>query len=266
MKLYIFLALITLLTPRQSFALQDFANPLGKGVTPPSQANNLIDGAITGLYYDQNYEIAPDYKNEWQLWMPSSPGGWTPSVCVAEKRGNLQLVPEFNVYPVGTIAVRFALINDSDESYMYGVHATLVKKIDEQWYIVPTRGGGGIGGIDIAALLSENSSSEIIFDIEAMHGLLDEGEYALIKALGRHGRHYVFGNFSISSYGYEVDVADTDIAFRPILYKIDVCSEGYRWLSFWTTGHFRIGRRLEYGEEFDTTGMVDVRSLSNVET
>ncbi|MCL1843056.1 MAG: methyltransferase domain-containing protein, partial [Defluviitaleaceae bacterium] len=31
-----------ILTPRQSFALQNFATPLGKGVTPPSQANNLV--------------------------------------------------------------------------------------------------------------------------------------------------------------------------------------------------------------------------------
>ncbi|MCL1882766.1 MAG: 8-oxoguanine DNA glycosylase, N-terminal domain-containing protein, partial [Defluviitaleaceae bacterium] len=32
------------LTPRQSFALQNFATPLEKGVTPPSQTNNLIGG------------------------------------------------------------------------------------------------------------------------------------------------------------------------------------------------------------------------------
>ncbi|MCL1883378.1 MAG: CCA tRNA nucleotidyltransferase [Defluviitaleaceae bacterium] len=37
---------ISLLTPRQSFALQNFATPLGKGVTPPSQMNNLIGGVI----------------------------------------------------------------------------------------------------------------------------------------------------------------------------------------------------------------------------
>ena len=36
-----------LLTPRQSFASQNFDTPLGKGVTPPSQANNLIGGVIT---------------------------------------------------------------------------------------------------------------------------------------------------------------------------------------------------------------------------
>jgi len=35
-----------LLTPQQSFALQNFATPLGKGVTPPSQTNNLIGGVI----------------------------------------------------------------------------------------------------------------------------------------------------------------------------------------------------------------------------
>ncbi|MCL1842544.1 MAG: hypothetical protein FWF79_01905, partial [Defluviitaleaceae bacterium] len=34
--------------PRQSFALQNFATPLGKGVTPPSQANNLVGGVISG--------------------------------------------------------------------------------------------------------------------------------------------------------------------------------------------------------------------------
>ncbi|MCL1842734.1 MAG: hypothetical protein FWF79_02885 [Defluviitaleaceae bacterium] len=39
----------TLLTPRQSFALQNFATPLGKGVTPPSQTNNLIGGVISGM-------------------------------------------------------------------------------------------------------------------------------------------------------------------------------------------------------------------------
>ncbi|MCL1843754.1 MAG: DNA polymerase I [Defluviitaleaceae bacterium] len=39
---------ITLLTPRQSFTLQNFDTPLGKGVTPPSQANNLIGGVIGG--------------------------------------------------------------------------------------------------------------------------------------------------------------------------------------------------------------------------
>ena len=38
-----------LLTPRQSFALQNFATPLGKGVTPPSQANNLIGGVIFAM-------------------------------------------------------------------------------------------------------------------------------------------------------------------------------------------------------------------------
>ncbi|MCL1843216.1 MAG: 1-deoxy-D-xylulose-5-phosphate synthase [Defluviitaleaceae bacterium] len=35
-----------MLTPRQSFALQNFATPLGKGVTPPSQTNNLIGGVM----------------------------------------------------------------------------------------------------------------------------------------------------------------------------------------------------------------------------
>ncbi|MCL1843189.1 MAG: prepilin-type N-terminal cleavage/methylation domain-containing protein [Defluviitaleaceae bacterium] len=36
---------VKVLTPRQSFALQSFA-PLGKGVAPPSQTNNLIGGVI----------------------------------------------------------------------------------------------------------------------------------------------------------------------------------------------------------------------------
>ena len=36
-----------LLTPRQSFASQNFDTPLGKGVTPPSQENDLIGGVIT---------------------------------------------------------------------------------------------------------------------------------------------------------------------------------------------------------------------------
>ncbi|MCL1842728.1 MAG: DUF4147 domain-containing protein, partial [Defluviitaleaceae bacterium] len=36
--------------PRQSFALQNFDTPLGKGVTPPSQANNLIGGVIITKY------------------------------------------------------------------------------------------------------------------------------------------------------------------------------------------------------------------------
>ena len=40
------------LTPRQSFALQNFATPLGKGVTPPSQANDLIGGVIkNGIFF-----------------------------------------------------------------------------------------------------------------------------------------------------------------------------------------------------------------------
>ena len=39
---------LNILTPRQSFALQNFATPLGKGVTPPSQANSLIGGVIYG--------------------------------------------------------------------------------------------------------------------------------------------------------------------------------------------------------------------------
>ncbi|MCL1842210.1 MAG: isoleucine--tRNA ligase, partial [Defluviitaleaceae bacterium] len=38
------LAEMLVLAPRQSFALQNFDTPLGKGVTPPSQANNLIGG------------------------------------------------------------------------------------------------------------------------------------------------------------------------------------------------------------------------------
>jgi len=37
-----------ILTPRQSFALQNFATPLRKGVTPPSQMDNLIGGVIYG--------------------------------------------------------------------------------------------------------------------------------------------------------------------------------------------------------------------------
>ncbi|MCL1843317.1 MAG: hypothetical protein FWF79_05850 [Defluviitaleaceae bacterium] len=38
-----------LLTPRQSFVLQNSDTPLGKGVTPPSQTNNLIGGVICGV-------------------------------------------------------------------------------------------------------------------------------------------------------------------------------------------------------------------------
>ncbi|MCL1843286.1 MAG: tubulin-like doman-containing protein [Defluviitaleaceae bacterium] len=39
------------LTPRQSFASQNFATPLGKGVTPPSQTNNLIGGVISEEFF-----------------------------------------------------------------------------------------------------------------------------------------------------------------------------------------------------------------------
>ncbi|MCL1843136.1 MAG: SAM-dependent methyltransferase [Defluviitaleaceae bacterium] len=42
-----------LLTPRQSFALQNFATPLEKGVTPPSQTNNLIGGVIPDSIFNE---------------------------------------------------------------------------------------------------------------------------------------------------------------------------------------------------------------------
>ncbi|MCL1842592.1 MAG: PD-(D/E)XK nuclease family protein, partial [Defluviitaleaceae bacterium] len=41
--------------PRQSFALQNFDTPLGKGVTPPSQANNLIGGVIEIIAASDRY-------------------------------------------------------------------------------------------------------------------------------------------------------------------------------------------------------------------
>ncbi|MCL1844045.1 MAG: CheB methylesterase domain-containing protein [Defluviitaleaceae bacterium] len=38
-----------IVTPRQNFALQNFDTPLEKGVTPPSQTNNLVGGVVIAM-------------------------------------------------------------------------------------------------------------------------------------------------------------------------------------------------------------------------
>ena len=205
--------------------------------------------SLSGLIYDTS--------NEREIWTPSESG------IIVYNDQHLQLIPEFDVYPVGVVAMRFTLMNNDRETHFYGVQKTLLKKIDEQWHVEPVRGNAGVSVPDIGVELSRDRHHDILFDIEAMYGLLDEGEYAVVKEIiGNGQRHYVFGQFTISADNYEIDAADTNIAPRPILYNILTSWDGVSqtsFLTFWTfQGTFAVWHEIEEGEAFDTTGMVHI--------
>ena len=134
---------------------------------------------------------------------------------------HIQLAPEVEIYPDGTIAIQFLLLNSSGETYYYGVRTALIKHIDENWYIVPFQ--GWVSFIDVSHTLAAGSSASVIFDIETLYGTLCEGNYALVMGVARDNQqYYVLGQFSICTQKYEIDVSYTNIAPRPLLTTTDI--------------------------------------------
>lgn len=153
---------------------------------------------------------------------------WQPSFQIVE---DVYLIPTVEVYPVGTVALEFSLINNSDETFRFDSRTMLIKNINEQWYVVPFKGNvWNVTFPETLYTLKENTRhpDTILFDIEAWHGSLPVGEYALVKTLGGLGvRYYVLGHFTICDYSYEIGVAATNIAPRPLGHKLDVLIYDY---------------------------------------
>ena len=93
---------------------------------------------------------------------------------------------------------------------------------------------------DVLYTLQPNTRHHgLVFDVETLHGSLPEGEYALVKTIGGLGvRYHVLEHFAISDYDYQINVASTNIAPRPLLHKLDTLFEpwvrpqgveGYAW-------------------------------------
>jgi len=85
-----------ILTPRQSFATQNFATPLGKGVAPPSQTNNLVGGAINTSNIRKLLE-AGNFRDAAQLLgFPFFVAG---EVTKGRQLGRVLGFPTLNIYP-----------------------------------------------------------------------------------------------------------------------------------------------------------------------
>ncbi|MCL2372065.1 MAG: hypothetical protein FWC78_01505 [Defluviitaleaceae bacterium] len=211
-------------------------------------------------YYAGTYCREDLNKYDWEVWVPHR-------LLIAQTQ-DITLQPEFDVYPVGTVAVRFALKNFASDTFYYAKPTTLVKKVDDVWLVVPIRGDNA-SWWDIGIELPTGSSTEIILDIGLIYGQLREGEYAIIKDGSVDGKRiHVLGMFSIVAEGYEISVEDTAIATRPIIYSVSE-SRGWnensevvtqRWLSIRTIDSaVTIYIRDDY-EKFDTTGMIPAES------
>ncbi|MCL2372066.1 MAG: hypothetical protein FWC78_01510 [Defluviitaleaceae bacterium] len=162
-------------------------------------------------YYTGTYCCEELNKHDWEVWVPHR-------LSIAQTQ-DITLQPEFDVYPVGTVAVRFALKNNSDHDMLRGEGFRLVKKIDDVWRIVPMR-VYDILWFDIAILHSARSVREIVLDIELIFGQLCEGEYAMIIN-DRWMSAPIKGRFSIAATGYEISVEDTSAAVaRPVVYSL----------------------------------------------
>ena len=200
-----------------------------------------------------------DYYNpihEWDL--------WTPRRGICENSG-IKLATEYAIYPVGLVAMNYSLVNNSPFSFTHGVHFELLKNINGTWHVVPTR--ASVGGIDILMYVEAGSTSDSLLDIELIYGVLEEGEYAIVKDVSLQkdnysSRFYVFGKFSVSDTNYEVELYETNIAPRPIMYRTETSFGGDRWLIFWTLqGVFSMWHKLEHGEVFDTSNMTNLKYL-----
>jgi len=139
-----------------------------------------------------------------------------------------------------------------------------VKKVDDIWQVVPLS-GDYMSWWAIGPQLSIGRSAEILLDVELVYGQLCEGEYALVKDGFICGTLYhVLGRFSVVAEDYEVSVADTEIATRPIIYRVSqniTKNENQelitqRWLSIRTRDSAVTIYVLDDYEEFDTTGIV----------
>jgi len=132
---------------------------------------------------------------------------WEPQGVIVDY---IHLTPKFPAFSSDTSVIEFELINDSETTYLYGLYTTLLRQIDESWYIVPHYQGFLFR--DVAIFLPGNEKHIFEFSVQEIHGILEEGTYALALNLYFHSGsrepdvcgsriipRIVLGTFSISN-------------------------------------------------------------------
>jgi len=144
---------------------------------------------------------------------------------------SIQLIPEVNIYPVGTSIINFTLVNNRDDRIEYYViHWFLIKKIDGQWHRVLSDSGRVQDTIlwedsynnPYLGTMIGHSQRNMVYDVELQHGVLEEGEYAVVTVIRGNT---IWGRFTICNVNYEIDIEDT--RGDPILYTLD--AESFGW-------------------------------------
>ncbi len=86
--------------------------------------------------------------------------------------------------------------NLSDKVYTYGKEPHLEVEADGLWYVVPTL--ENVAWDDIAYMLSPKDNSEDTFSIKYNYGLLNDGNYRIVKTLYSNGEPiYTIAEFKI---------------------------------------------------------------------
>lgn len=101
------------------------------------------------------------------------------------KQGNISVELEKEIYSQNE-TISFTLKNNTDQEYYYGVDFTLEVQLDNNcWYEVPF--DNQIAFIEIAKILSSNSTSIENIDLSLGFSSLDNGNYRIVKRLHSDG-------------------------------------------------------------------------------
>lgn len=120
---------------------------------------------------------------------------------VNDLKGVTMTVKEGTVSPTGLTLV---LENNSQKECIYSESFLLEEKSNDQWYQVPVVIEGDYGFDDIAYPLNLGDKGEWQVNWEWLYGILDKGEYRIIKDVlnfkenGEFDTHYLAAEFTVN--------------------------------------------------------------------
>lgn len=120
---------------------------------------------------------------------------------VNDLEGITMTVIEDTVSPTGLTVI---LENSSQKECIYSESFLLEERINDQWYQMPVVIEGDYGFDDIAYPLNLGDKGEWQVNWEWLYGILDKGEYRIIKDIlnfkedGEFDTHYLSAEFTVN--------------------------------------------------------------------
>lgn len=117
----------------------------------------------------------------------------TPYESVNTIKNVSMTIKDETVTPKGLTVI---ITDTNDSPYIYGESYEVEKKVNDEWTTLPVVVKGAYGFNEIGLLMKGNTM-ELNVDWEWLYGLLENGEYRILKSLYIDGYQYFSAEFSI---------------------------------------------------------------------